>query len=68
LTQKISLDGEKMILIREETSDLCEICGAFDELRPYGKRLESGRRQQICFDCMKTNEPEAIAAYRELFE
>ena len=68
MTQKVTLDGEKTILIEGEAPDLCEICGTFEELRPYGKRLESGRRQRICFDCMKKDEPAAIAAYRELFE
>lgn len=65
MTEKIA---ENTVLIQEEAPDLCEVCGVFDELRPYGKKLESGRRQRICFDCMKKDEPRAIAAYRELFE
>jgi hypothetical protein len=69
LTEKTTLERGKTFPIQgEAAADLCEICGAFDELRPFGKRIESGRRQRICFDCMKKDEPAAIAAYRELFE
>jgi hypothetical protein len=33
-------------VIFEEAPDICEQCGAFEELRPYGK---DGKR--ICFKC-----------------
>lgn len=68
MTQKITLGDIKVVLIEGEPDDLCEVCGALDELRPYGTRLESGRRQRICFNCMKKDEPAAEQALKELFE
>lgn len=37
--------------IAQETDDVCEMCGAVDELRPYGPNHE-----RICFDCGMKNE------------
>lgn len=33
-------------IIEEEPDDICELCGAFDETRPYGPNGE-----RICYDC-----------------
>lgn len=33
-------------VIAEEEDDECELCGKFDELRPYGPKGE-----RICHDC-----------------
>ena len=41
----------------EEPAQFCEMCGKFEECRPYGPNDE-----QICFDCaMSTPELAAIA-------
>lgn len=37
--------------IATEEADTCEMCGAVDELRPYGPNYE-----RICFDCGMKNE------------
>lgn len=38
--------------IAEEPAQVCELCGAIEECRPYGPKGE-----QICFDCgMKDEE------------
>lgn len=47
MTRKISTEsGESFIVIEPEEADICELCGAKDELRPYGP---DGKR--VCFDC-----------------
>jgi hypothetical protein len=52
----------------EESPGKCEKCGEFEELRPYGKRLESGRRMRVCFDCAMLDKREADQAIRELMQ
>ena len=43
--------------IAQQPDEVCEMCGAVDECRPYGPNDE-----QICFDCaMSTPESQAIA-------
>lgn len=42
-----------IIIIEEETPDLCEYCGKLADLRPYGR---NGAR--ICFECGMKNEKE----------
>ena len=42
MTQRIG----NVVIIESETDDICELCGATDELRPYGPNGE-----RICFDC-----------------
>ena len=37
--------------IAQEPDDDCEMCGAVDELRPYGPNYE-----RICFDCAMKNQ------------
>ena len=37
--------------IAHEEDQICELCGAEDECRPYGPKYE-----QICFDCGMKNE------------
>jgi hypothetical protein len=43
----------------------CEQCGAIAELMPHGRRLESGRRMDICVDCCLINEPDTSRAVLE---
>jgi hypothetical protein len=43
----------------------CEQCGAIAELRAHGRRLESGRRMDICVDCGLINEPDTSRAVLE---
>jgi len=39
-------------IISEEEEQECELCGAFEECRPYGPKGE-----QVCFECgMKNKE------------
>ena len=40
----------------------CEQCGAIAELMPHGRRLESGRRMNICDRCGILNEPDTSRA------
>jgi hypothetical protein len=60
---KVEIAGETFLVIIEkqekdedEDEAVCEQCGKVNELRPCGKRLESGRRLRICFDCAMLNE------------
>ena len=68
MTKRIKLGKQDAVLIEAEADAVCEACGAKDELRPYGKRLESGRRMRICFACGKKDMAETDRAWRELFE
>jgi hypothetical protein len=69
MTRKIELTpGVTVVAIEGEDDAICEQCGAKDELRPYGKRLESGRRLRICYDCAMKDEPTAKQAFKELFD
>ena len=43
----------------------CEQCGVIAELRAHGRRLESGRRMDICVDCGLINEPDTSRAVLE---
>jgi hypothetical protein len=43
----------------------CAQCGAIAELRPHGRRLESGRRMDICIHCGLLNEPDTSRAVLE---
>jgi hypothetical protein len=69
MTRKIELaPGVEVVALEEEAADKCEQCGAVDELRPYGKRMESGRRMRICFDCAMEDKKTTDAGFSELFE
>ena len=59
---KLSAD-KKYFIAQPEAPDKCELCGAFEELRPYGP---GGKR--ICFDCMKKDEEACKERLRKLFE
>ena len=37
-------------IIQPEPARVCELCGAFEECRPYGPNNE-----QICYDCGQKN-------------
>lgn len=43
--------------IAPEPDRFCELCGAFEECRPYGPKGE-----QVCFDCGMKNEEAANRA------
>ena len=48
-------------IICQEPDAICELCGKFDECRPYGPNDEN-----ICFDCGMKNEEQTkkkMAAY-----
>jgi hypothetical protein len=69
MTRKIELaPGVMVVAIGGEDDAICEQCGAKSELRPYGKRLESGRRLSICYDCAMKDEPMTAQAFKELFD
>ena len=55
MTRKLP-DGT--VILEHETPDICEFCGAVEELRPYGPN-----RERVCFDCMKKNELIAKAIF-----
>jgi hypothetical protein len=42
----MSRNIQGVIVICEEDPDTCEMCGRFEELRPYGPKGE-----KVCFDC-----------------
>jgi hypothetical protein len=64
MTQKVG----DVLFIHEEEDGICEQCGRKDECRPYGKRLESGRRMRLCFECAMLDEDEAHRAFKELLD
>lgn len=39
-------------IVESEPPQICQLCGAFEECRPYGP---GGK--QICFTCMQKDEP-----------
>ena len=41
-----------------EDDSVCELCGAFEECRPYGPGGSS-----VCFSCGMKDEPAAIRAF-----
>ena len=57
MSRKIS---DNIFLIEPQDDEICEMCGKLDELRPYGPKGEN-----ICFDCMKKDEPAARRKFRE---
>ena len=47
-----------VLLIEEEPAQKCELCGAVEETRPYGPKLE-----QVCFACAMKDEVAAKRAF-----
>ena len=69
MTRKIELaSGITVVAIEAQGDEVCEACGRKEECRPYGKRLESGRRLRVCYDCAMKDKPTAEGAFKELFE
>jgi hypothetical protein len=70
MTRKIEIaPGVSVVLIEDQNDDApCEQCGKIDELRPYGRQLENGRRLNVCFDCGMSDRPSTDAAIKELFD
>jgi hypothetical protein len=50
-----------IVIIEPEDDGVCDLCGAVEETRPYGPNGED-----VCFDCMKKNEPAAKKRFRAL--
>jgi hypothetical protein len=48
-------------IICEEEPDECELCGKFEETRPYGPNGE-----RVCFECGMKNEDAARKAFSKL--
>ena len=45
--------------IEEEPSQACELCGKFEETRPYGPNQE-----EVCFECGMKNQDAALRGVR----
>lgn len=50
-----------ILVIEAELPDTCELCDAFEELRPYGPNGE-----RICFECGMKNEKTTNEAFGKL--
>jgi hypothetical protein len=50
-------------IVAEEAPQQCDLCGAIEELRPYGPNGEA-----ICFDCGMANREATDAAFRRATE
>lgn len=44
------------------TNGICELCGKFDELRPYGPNGE-----RVCFECGMKDEAAAKRQFEKIF-
>ena len=65
MTHKIG----NIVFIEGEQDDICEVCSAVDELRPYGSfDKDKGRRLRICFDCMQPHQERVVTEKNELDE
>lgn len=53
--------NENLVVICGESDARCEMCGAVDELRPYGPNGE-----RVCFDCAMKDEPAAKRQFARL--
>jgi hypothetical protein len=63
MTQKIG----NILIIEGEPDNVCEICEAVTELRPYGPFDNAkGRRLKICWECGEKNSAERDKAFDEL--
>ena len=49
-----------MLAVEIEPPDVCELCGAVKELRPYGPKGEN-----VCFDCGMKDEPAMERAFTQ---
>lgn len=54
--------GPRIIHIKPEEPQHCELCGAFEETRPYGANGE-----HICYACGEKNEPVTSQMMRRAF-
>ena len=48
-------------IIQETAPNVCELCGKFAELRPYGPKGEN-----VCFECAMKDEAAAKKAFSKL--
>ena len=51
MTDVLMVDGVRIVRVKPEDPDVCDLCGAVEELRPYGPRGAS-----ICYDCAMKDE------------
>ena len=51
MTRRIKIGKRSVLASEVEPAAICEMCGAKEELRPYGPKGEN-----VCFDCGKKNE------------
>lgn len=53
----------KVLLLEDEPSSVCDLCGNNEELRPYGPNGEN-----VCFDCAMKDEAAAKRAFYSRLE
>jgi hypothetical protein len=66
MTRLFQRKGPLIIMDRSNPHDFdgkCEMCGAQEELRPYGPNNEN-----ICFDCAMKDEPTTGKKFREMVD
>ena len=56
---------DRVIMLEPREPEICEACGKLEELRPYGKKLKSGKREWVCFECSGKDPKNAEAAFEE---
>ena len=47
----LSTIPDRVIFLEPREPEICELCGRLEELRPYGKKGDDGKRQWVCFEC-----------------
>lgn len=58
----------KAVICEALPPEVCEMCGQFKELRPYGPLKTNGARMWACFDCSMKDKEDCEAAFAEQFE
>ena len=56
---------DRIIFLEPREDEICEACGKLAELRPYGKKLKSGKREWVCFDCAQKDPKNTEEAFEE---
>jgi hypothetical protein len=55
---------DRVIILESREPEICEDCGRFMELRPYGRKID-GKRQWVCFDCSQKDPKNSQEAFEE---